>query len=266
MTLATLTSFTQVSWGFMRSSVVGLQPGRAVVWFTNVNSVSDSRLLSEYESLLSDEERKRHQAFHFARDRHLYLVAHGLLRTSLSRYADVQPQSWTFSSEELGRPEIDSIAPHSDRIRFNLAHTGGLAACVIARNVDVGIDVECLDRRVDSASLAPRYFSQYETQQLAELSGAERETRFLEYWTLKEAYVKALGGGLSIPLDDFYFCRDQAGEWRIAFDAEASHPDDWQFACLRPTPKHVMSIAIHRRNKLDYEIDVGEALPLSATF
>ena len=250
----------------MHSSADGLLPGRAFVWFTNVRSVSDSQLLAGYELLLSEEEHRRHRAFYFEDDRHLYLVAHALLRTSLSRYADVPPQAWAFCSEELGRPEIAPDSTSGDCIRFNLSHTSGLAACVITRDVDIGIDVECLDRPVDAASIAPRYFSPYEVQQLGKVPEAERETRFLEYWTLKEAYVKARGGGLSIPLDTFYFHSDQDGEWRIGFDSDESQPDEWQFTCMRPTPNHIMSIAIHRPNQSAYEIDVAEAVPLAATF
>jgi 4'-phosphopantetheinyl transferase len=220
--------------------------------------------LAEYESILSEEERRRHRAFHFDRDRHLYLVAHGLLRTSLSRYADVRPEAWKFFSEELGRPEIDSNSPRTDHLRFNLSHTKGLAACAIARNVAIGIDVESLDRQVDSEAIAPRYFSHYETQQLAKLSGAKRDARFLEYWTLKESYLKASGVGLSIALDSFHFHRDQDGGWQIRFDSEAFDPDEWQFTCLRPTPAHVMSIAIHRPNQAAYEIDIDETVPLAA--
>jgi len=251
-----------INQGDSMQSALRLPPGRAFVWFTDVHSVSDLRLLARYESLLSADERQRHQAFHFDRDRHLYLVAHALLRTSLSRYADARPDTWTFSSQAFGRPEIADHEPPGERIRFNLSHTSGLAACVIARDVDVGIDVECLDRQVDSESIAPRYFAHHEVRQLAGLSGVERETRFIEFWTLKEAYVKARGNGLSMPLDRFHFQRDSAHEWRIGFADAEGDPEEWQFACLQPTARHVMSIAIHHRTEPRFDVTVREVVPL----
>lgn len=242
-----------------------LSDDEAFVWYTDVSRVADPCLLAEYESLLGEEERRRHQTFCFGEDRHLYLVAHALLRASLSRCSDIHPAAWKFSSEEGGRPELTTDEPHHDRIRFNLSHTRGLAACVIARDVSVGIDVERLDRRVDAESIASRYFSDEESQHLAALSADERTARFLEYWTLKESYVKANGGGLSIPLDSFSFRHECNDAWRIHFVGMERDPDDWQFVCLKPTPEHVMSIAIHRPGQTDYHIRINNTVPLTMT-
>ena len=83
------------------------------------------------------------------------------------------------------------------------------------RNEEVGIDVERFDRRCDMEAIARRYFSALEIQELMSLGMGDRPARFLEYWTLKEAYVKARGLGLSIPLDSFYFYCDEQNVWRI---------------------------------------------------
>lgn len=238
-----------------------LAPGKTFVWFTAVNSVSDPLILAEFLSLLSAEEQRQHQAFHFDTDRHLYLVAHALLRTSLSQYSEVQPASWTFSCGKFGRPEIDVSVPVNELIRFNLSHTSGLAACAIARDVDIGIDVECLDRRTSCESIASRFFSPTEFEQLTKLPEAERQRRFLEYWTLKEAYIKACGMGLSMPLDSFCFYRDASGEWRIRFTDGNDNPKEWQFICLQPTTSHVMSIAIRLAQDPVHDVHVIEFVP-----
>jgi 4'-phosphopantetheinyl transferase len=231
---------------------------KAFAWFTDVTQVKDPDVLAEYEVLLDDQEKRRHAAFHFADDRHLYLVAHALLRTSLSRFADVQPGEWRISSDESGRPEVAAEQCPDDRIRFNLSHTRGLAACVVTANVDIGIDVERLDRRCDMEAIAQRYFSLPERRALMALPVKERPTRFLEYWTLKEAYVKACGLGLAIPLDSFFFYRDEQMVWRIGFDRD-DDPNKWSFVCVRPTPDHVLSIAIHDPDASEYEVNISEA-------
>ena len=231
---------------------------KALAWFTDVTLVSDPDVLAEYESLLDDQEKRRHAAFHFPADRHLYLVAHALLRTSLSRFSDIQPCKWRISSNKSGRPEVAAEQCPEDRIRFNLSHTKGLAACVVTANVDIGIDVERLDRRCDMESIARRYFSRQEMQALMALPVHDRPTRFLEYWTLKEAYVKACGLGLSIPLDSFFFYRDRQMVWRIGFDRD-DDPSEWRFVCVRPTPDHVLSIAIHDADPSEYEVNISEA-------
>lgn len=241
----------------------GLPPGKVIAWLADANAITDPQLVAAWCSVLSSDEQRRQQAFHFADDRRLYLIAHALQRCVLSRCADVPPEDWQFISQGFGRPEVANKLSGSGRLRFNLSHTRGLAACVVARDVAVGIDVECLERRVDSQTIASRYFSQREMKALKTLSGNEQDTRFLEYWTLKESYVKARGGGLSIPLDSFYFERDIHGHWQIGFDSDDDQSDAWQFVCLRLATRHVMSIAIHRPGRSDYEIKIKKAVPLA---
>jgi len=235
--------------------------GKAIAWFTEVPAVIQPEVLAGYESLLDDEERQRHRAFHFPEDRQLYLVAHALLRTSLSRHADIPPRDWRFELREHGRPEIAANQIGADRIRFNLSHTRGLAACVITRRCDIGIDAECLDRAVDADSIASRYFSPHETRQLATLPDGQRNRQFLEYWTLKEAYVKACGGGLSMPLNSFYFDRERSGQWRINLEPNDGEPAAWQFVCMRPTANHALSIAVRRQDQGEYKIDIRQTTP-----
>jgi 4'-phosphopantetheinyl transferase len=165
-------------------------------------------------ALLSDDERSKAARFRFESDRLLYLVAHALLRVTLSRYSDVPPEAWRFRSGKHGRPEISSP---SSRLRFSLSHTPGLAACAVIVDRDIGLDVEDRSRRVPM-EIAQRFFS---TRETCDLLGAPVDTRsrkFLQYWTLKEAYVKARGLGLSLPLKQFSVYNDACGEWRISFD------------------------------------------------
>jgi len=233
----------------------------AHVWLACPDDCVNTVLVERYQSLFDDEERRRLEAFRFAEDRHLYLVAHALLRTTLSRYHDIAPRSWRFTAGEFGRPEIAHGCGIDQPLTFNLSHTPGLAACGVTSRADIGVDVECLNRTVDELALAERYFSRHETQALRQLPLGRRHLRFREYWTLKEAYVKACGNGLSMPLDAFYFTQDASGTWRISFENETGNPADWLFLCQRPTPQHVLAVAIHHVQR-DLEIEIYKTVPM----
>ncbi len=238
---------------------------QAVVWLTRPRHTAQPNSCCASTCLLDDGELRCYRAFRFAADAQLYLAAHVLLRTTLSRYANVPPADWRFVRGRHGRPEIapELGAPH--RLRFNLSHTRGLAACAVTDRVAVGVDVEPLDRMVDYQVLADRWFSRREARQLRALPVAQQRTRFLEYWTLKEAYIKACGGGLSIPLDGFSFERDANGRWQIEFASPRDGvPADWQFASLRPTVEHCLAVAFHRPGQSDLHIDVRETSERSA--
>jgi 4'-phosphopantetheinyl transferase len=191
---------------------------------------------------LSDEERARHDRFMFARDRRDFAVAHAMLRRALSAHGNLAPHEWTFVTGAHGKPALmsgDGPAPLS----FNLAHTRGLVACIVGRDADVGIDVEPLDRRTDGLEVASRFFSRTEADALERCDADERQARFIETWTLKEAYVKAIGEGLSCPLASFSFAYDRPGSLR--FDAEPQVPvGSWRFELFAPTDRHRLAIAI----------------------
>jgi len=142
------------------------------------------------------------------------VAAHALLRMTLSRFADVAPGGWHFRTGHHGRPEI--AAPAS-RLRFSLSHTRGLAACAVMLDRDIGFDVEDASSG-ERIEVAERFFSPREVRELHATPIVGRAERFLEYWTLKEAYLKARGLGLSVPLDQFSLYKEAEGAWRVAFD------------------------------------------------
>ena len=179
---------------------------------------------------LGAEERERHARFRFERDRDIYLVAHALLRRMLARVTGVAPEALQFSAGEHGRPEI--AAPEPARVfRFNLSHTHGLVACGVCRGADIGVDVEYVERRVELMAVAKHVFSEVEVAGLAALSGTAQRARFFDLWTLKEAYIKAIGKGLSAPLRSITFDPTQPDPVPVSFGPEvADDPARW---CLR---------------------------------
>jgi 4'-phosphopantetheinyl transferase len=146
---------------------------------------------------------------------------------------------------EFGRPELESST--SLRPRFNLSKTSGMVACCVARNHEVGLDIEDLYRQVDVTPLAARFFAPAEKRDLLALPEHARRQRFFEYWTLKEAYVKALGAGLSIPLNQFWFQVNPAPVRLSVQSPSSGDPADWQFEHIRPTEQHLIAVAIRRR-------------------
>ncbi|MDQ5908358.1 MAG: 4-phosphopantetheinyl transferase [Pseudomonadota bacterium] len=159
-----------------------------------LSSDQESRLLD----LLTAAERARHARFHFARDRRQYLWVHALLRLALSCYIPRPPESWVFVTNAYGKPALSGDGP-----RFNLSHAEGLVVCALADEVELGVDVERQDRRGDWEALARRWLAAEEQDELEKLPVTERSMAFLRLWTLKEAYAKAVGLGLSLPLDEF---------------------------------------------------------------
>jgi 4'-phosphopantetheinyl transferase len=195
---------------------------------------------------LSDEERSRCSRLLHEWDRRDFAVAHALLRQSLSACGTLPPHEWTFTAAAYGKPLLTRDQQERERLSFNLAHTRGLVACCVARDVDVGIDVEAIGRSIDIEGIAERFFSPIETADLARCPQPLRATRFTELWTLKEAYIKARGDGLSYPLDRFAFRLGESGSLAFASDIGADS-SPWSFALFTPTETHRMALAVNRR-------------------
>ena len=199
-----------------------------------------------FESWLSPDEKRRYRRYIRNRDRELFLLAHALLRHTLSQYADADPAQWRFENGEHRRPEL--VGPLTDLdLRFNISHTPGLVAVLISDGIDAGVDVERTSSAVDPAKLAQNVFSSAEIRALEGLEHDALHTRFYECWTLKEAYIKARGLGLSLPLRKFAFSVDRDLDVRVEFEAPI-HDDgsQWQFALWRPTGDHQGAVALRR--------------------
>lgn len=163
-----------------------------------------------------------------------------LLRTSLSRHADVPATAWAFEADGHGKPRI--VRPNGSGLDFSVSHTHGLVACAVALGTPVGVDVERLQRVVSVPDIAGRCFRPEERQQLDD-AGAAATRRFFEIWTLKESFTKALGLGLAADLLSFSF--DVTGESvRVCFHGHDDDPALWHFRVASPTPDHVIAISV----------------------
>lgn len=221
---------------------------RIDVWIAQPSLMDDSALLAACARLLSEEERNRQRAFVFEKNRREYLVAHALLRCALSQYDPTLPEAWRFTRNAHGRPALD---PPS-RLRFNLTHHPTLVACAVTNDAELGIDVEPLQRGAEILRLAEGIFAQSELEELHRLPSAERADRAVSLWTLKEAYVKARGLGLTLPLSGFAFDFARPLEPAVAFEAAIDdRPERWHFR-TRDVHEHRIALAVeHGAGELD---------------
>lgn len=194
------------------------------------------------ERLLPAEERARAARFHFDRDRHVYIAGHALMRARLSHHLGGPPADWRFVPGPHGKPEA-VLAPGQLPLRINLSHTRGLAAVAVTVGDDVGVDVEWVERDNRLLDIADRYFAPAECRQLDAVPDHGKRDTFFAFWTLKEAYIKAIGLGLAMPLHDFAFTLSDPVS--VAF---APHVSDvaaqWSFRRFRPLPGHAMAVAV----------------------
>jgi 4'-phosphopantetheinyl transferase len=220
----------------------------AHVWFIVPEAIKTAGTLSALQRLLSDDELQQYRRFYFARDSHRYLVSHALVRTVLSKYAEVAPAEWRFSHNRHGRPEIAN-AGDIPALRFNLTHTRGLAACIVSLSDACGIDAEMLVKRHDPLAVARRMFSETEYLQLRQLSDAQQLECFFKAWTLREAYVKAIGIGIAFPTHKLVFAVDADDSVAVSFHPDIDdRPQDWDFCLLRPTGEHIAATAVQSRD------------------
>ncbi len=175
---------------------LALEPGWAHIYRLTLDP--PPHRLDGLQALLNAAERERAARYHFDIDRQRFTAARGQLREILAAYLGQPPRSLEFSYNPQGKPGLPGA-----RLRFNLSHTLGIGLLAVTDGQEAGIDVEGTHRQVDSPGIVRRFFAPAEVDALFALPEAQRSRAFFDCWTRKEAYIKARGLGLSIPLDSF---------------------------------------------------------------
>ena len=206
------------------------------IWIVSPAAM-DEEQLAESHRLMTSEERTRHAKFVFERHRREYATTRGLLRAVLSRYRPIERAAWGFQRNEYGRPSIEPPCG----LRFNLTNHPALVACAVREGeLELGCDLEPLDRGAEVLAIAETVFADRELAELRALPAAAQPDRAIALWTLKEAYIKARSMGMSLPLKGFAFSFPDAGAQgaqgappRISFTDEIDDaPARWTFATI----------------------------------
>jgi 4'-phosphopantetheinyl transferase len=218
-----------------------LEADEVHVWHLRAEDAADPELVRRFDALLCAEERERHDRYAHERTRREFLLARGLARTVLASYTGNAASGLRFTADAFGKPVLIEPAaePH---LHFNLSHSHGVIVCAATFGRQVGIDVEDGGRRMECLDLAERYFAPAEVAHLRGLDAAGRQAAFFAIWTLKEAFVKAIGHGLNFPLDTFAFELD--GDRLVRFHPPRSLSGRWRFFQFAPTPRHRGALAV----------------------
>jgi 4'-phosphopantetheinyl transferase len=190
-------------------------------------------------AVLSPDERARAARFRFERDRRRFVAARGLLRMLLSTYAGREPASLVFEYEAHGKPRPAG----ADGIAFNVSHSGDVALYAVTRVGDVGVDVEAWRPLADRDDLAARFFAPGEVRRLQALDPDGRQAAFFACWTRKEAFVKAIGEGLSHPLDRFEVSIEPGGGL-VHVGGDAAEAQAWTLVSLPAPDGYAAALAL----------------------
>jgi 4'-phosphopantetheinyl transferase len=215
-----------------------MQSEQVALWWIEVD-VPESATMAAWATALDEDERARAGRLRIVADRHSYVAGHALVRALLGTLGNRPAHHWRFMHGPFGKPEVD---PALDRdLRFNLSHTRGLAVAACCRGHAVGVDAEAATDRQGMLGIADDLFASDEVRWLGRLPQPERLDAFLRLWTLKEAWAKATGDGLRTELASVRFTLDPLTvQFRNAGDERS-----WHFSEMRPTPRHVVAVAVH---------------------
>jgi 4'-phosphopantetheinyl transferase len=223
-----------------RAGNIALASGELHVWAVPLHGDPE-----RYGALLNASERQRLARFHFADHRRRYQIGHGALRAILGGYLGEDPTAIEFMHGPRGKPYVSGAyggrAPF-----FNLSHSGKLALIGVCAT-ELGLDVEKVRHLESLTEIARKHFSPSEFAALDRLRGDERELAFYRCWTRKEAYIKALGEGLSMPLDVFDVSLCEEPKFLACRDGKED-PAHWSLVDVSPGPDFVGAVALRSRS------------------
>ncbi len=232
------------------SAIPPLEPSEIHIW--KIHLAAPAAGLTP-EKILSAEEYERAARYHFVADKNRFAVCRAVLRRLLGAHLEIPPADVRFDLLPHGKPVV-STAQNAADLRFSCSHSGDWALIAIARGCELGVDLEQHRERTQAEDVAARFFSETEIRELAVLPQNLKTTGFFNAWTRKEAFVKALGLGLSFPLESFSVALapgQPAALLAVANDSEAVKK--WTLTALDVRPDYSAALAFagkHSRVRL----------------
>ena len=201
-------------------------------------------------STLSIQEKLRADRFKFSNDRLTFITARGILRSLLGKYLQKHPAKISFRFGEFGKPKLSE----NTSLQFNISHSENLVIFGFAKNQSIGVDVEFIKEGVELLDIAKRFFSTNEFKTMSSLADSEQKLAFFNCWTRKEAFIKAIGDGLSFPLDQFEVSlRPNEPAKMLATHWNPNETSKWSLYSFNPQKDYVAAIAIKNQiEKIKY--------------
>jgi 4'-phosphopantetheinyl transferase len=193
---------------------------------------------------LAADELERAERFHFEKDRQHFIAGRGLLRLILGHYLDTTPSQLRFHYSDYGKPAL-VLSPRQAPLNFNVSHSYGLALYAVTLGREVGLDVEKIRSDLEYEEIAERFFSPRESAVLLRLPTEVKPRAFFNCWTRKEAYIKARGEGLSLPLDQFDVSLAPGEPARLLdVRGDPQEASRWSLQALKPVSGYVAALAV----------------------
>ncbi|HEX8393824.1 MAG TPA: 4'-phosphopantetheinyl transferase superfamily protein [Longimicrobium sp.] len=227
-------------WSPAPAGAVALGADEVHVWRASLRP--SAAALARMEAHLDADERARAARFRFDEHRTAFVAGRGAQREILARYTGLPPAAHRYRTTAHGKPMLDG---GMDELRFNVSNAGDLALCAVTLGREIGVDLEALKPMPDGIDIARRFFSAPENEVFAALPEHERDVAFFHCWTRQEAYIQAVGEGLSMPLDRFDV-EFRAGH-RARLLATRGDPDEagrWTLRELHPGPGYVGALVV----------------------
>jgi len=219
---------------------IALPAGEVHLWAARLDQPEE--MLRQFEGLLSEDESRRAQRFRFGSLRNHYIAGRGTLRMVLARYLRAEATAFSLTYQARGKPQL---APpwNACGVEFNVSHTHELAVYAFTRGREIGIDVECVRPMPNAEELLERFFSPLEVQQWRQMPAERQLSAFFQGWTRKESWLKAVGSGLSFPLNQFCVTLDDPARV-LSIRGDAHEAAQWWLESCPPSDGYVATVAM----------------------
>lgn len=200
--------------------------------------------IQKLRETLSIDEKLRAKQFRFDKDRNHFITARGILRNILGKYLNVEPSRFEFRYGNNGKPALSKTFGNGI-IHFNLSHSEGLAIYVFTRDQEIGVDLENIGKLENIEKIVESFFSRREKADFCTLPQSSKNAAFINYWTIKEAYLKAIGTGLSYSMNKFDVSIVPGKPARLLkIDGDSKKASQWSIYMLKPATGYVAAIAL----------------------